>query len=61
MENLIKALSDEVDTTQDAVIRLQAAQRSGRRALELSTDAEVNMQFEKLRARICEIRKALGL
>jgi len=61
VENLIKALSDEVDLTQDAVRRLQAARANKNRALELSTDAEVNMQFEKLRARLCEIRRRLGL
>ena len=61
MENLIKALEDEVTLTQDAVRRLQDAQRRGQRAVELKTDAEVNMQFEKLNARLLEIRRRLGL
>lgn len=61
MENLIKALADEVDLTQDAVHRLHGYRKSGRRALEIATDAEVDMQFEKLKARVQELRKVLGL
>lgn len=61
MEHLIKALSDEIDLTQDAITRLRAHRVNGRRALELSTEAEVEMQFEKLRARVLEMRRRLGL
>lgn len=61
MENLIKALEDEVANTHDAVRRLLDACRTGRRAVELRTDAEVNMQFEKLNARLLEIRRRMGL
>lgn len=61
MENLIKALSDEVDITRDAVDRMRVARNNGRRALELEAEAEVQVQFAKLDARITEIRRRLGL
>lgn len=61
MLNLLKALGDEIDVTQDAVARSRRARLRGDRALELSTDVEIELQFEKLRARVLEIEKRLDL
>jgi hypothetical protein len=61
MYNLIKALGDEIDVTQDAVARARRARIRGDRATELTADAEAEMQFEKLRARVLEIQRKLGL
>lgn len=61
MENLIKSLADEVCNAQDAVNKMKAARGSGRRAKELEAEAEIELTFAKIQARIDEIRRKLGL
>lgn len=61
MENLIKSLTDEVDNLHDAVDRMRIARNTGRRAVELEAEAEVQITFAKVTERIAEIRKNLGL
>lgn len=61
MENLIKALADEVANAQDAVNKMRAARYSGRRALELEAEAETQITFAKIQERIAELRRVMGL